>query len=69
MVHASGNSDAQEKMHFSILKSATIVTGEQLDSHGLMQIPGRVDSSFNALTRIADQGEKIRVLPLASGST
>lgn len=57
MLDASGNRDAQEKMQFSILKSATLVAGKDLDSRWILQIPGCVDSTFNSLSCIANQGE------------
>ena len=61
MLDVSSNRDAQEKIKFNILKSATLVASKQLDSHGVLQIPGRIDTAFNALTRIANQGEHPRV--------
>jgi hypothetical protein len=58
MLDASGNRDAQEKVQFNILKSAIFVAGKPLDSHGVLQIPGLVDSTFNALAHAANQGEE-----------
>jgi hypothetical protein len=69
MLEATGNRDAQEKVQFSILKSATFIAGKQLGSHGVLQIPKSVDSTFNELTRIANQGEKTSVFAFVSGST
>jgi hypothetical protein len=64
MLDASGNRDAQTKIQFEILKSASFVAGKQLDSHEVLQIPGRVDATFLTLTRIANQGKKIRSFPI-----
>lgn len=54
MLDASGNRETQAKIQFKILKSAAF--DKKLDCHEVLQIPGRVDSSFIALTRIANQG-------------
>ncbi len=58
MLDAPGKRDVQEKVQFSILKSAILIAGKSLDSHGVLQIPGRVDSTLNALAHVANQGEE-----------